>query len=160
MNSPRELGGRLLLSILALLFLTVLVLALISLINDWRQTESDEQIPEPAGPHTTVSQTTVPVFFNDTDLGTLGCYRAASGPMAGSFVVELTMTNGNPEEITVGIDLEGPEENRQQRAVTLTAVPDQAVITVIVPVSNGSVPFETCTVTAIQQGQQVILTGN
>ena len=143
-----------------MVFLTVLVVALISLINDWRQSESEEPFLAPAGPQTTVSQTTIPVIFNDTDLGTISCYRAASGPMAGSFVVELRMTNGNPEEITVGIDLVGAEENRQQRAVTLTTVPDQAIATVIVPDSNESVPFETCTVTAIQQGQQIILTGN
>jgi hypothetical protein len=111
----------------------------------------------PAGP-----LTSVPYQLDGTD-GTVSCFQATSGAPTGSFVVQVSSAAPVPDGMTVGVDLVASDGSRHDQAVTIPAQPDQGDVAVVVPGSastDGTAPYLDCTITAIQKGERVILTGS
>ena len=164
MRFTRRLGAGILLTVLALLFLTTLgfTLASLSQATDSTRIESETAAQPPGGglPPPSGSQTTVPIPLAGAAVANIACYRAASGAMAGSYVVQVDSTSTDPEQITVAIDLVGSDGGRQPRTVVVALGSDDGTVTMIVSDSNGATPFVDCRITAIQRGQRLILTGN
>ncbi|MCP3987883.1 MAG: hypothetical protein GY724_02315 [Actinomycetia bacterium] len=176
MHFARRLGAWIVLVLGSIAFLIALFLALASLVSagsSETRIESDtadaangtvapdldsptRSVPAsdaPAGP-----QTSVPYQFNGND-GSISCYRAASGASAGSYVVQVVAITPVTGDLTVGVELVSRDGTHQSRAVSIPAESGSEVVTMIVPDSNGADPFIDCTISAIQSGQRVIITG-
>lgn len=90
------------------------------------------------------------------------CGRAENGPDAGSLIVEIdgdAPTLG-PEEIIVAVDLLLTDGNRETRQVSVPSPADSGLQQAVIGDTADPDRYVSCTVTALQQGKRVILTGS
>ena len=141
-----------LLFLLALLMLLLVFLALFSLsqVDDGTAPPS---VDTEAGPLEPI--TSVPLGPEGT--GSVTCAR--SEDEESGYALQVVNPGDEPEDILVAIDLVEAEGFRSSRTVSVTAAPPGETVAVAVPDSADTNRFTGCTITAVQQGKQVTLTG-
>ena len=113
---------------------------------------SDEPSPDPASPTPSPGG----LSLNSAGIGSIDCRRtSASGA---SFQVILGSVEPDPDSLVVAVALRTEDEVAHPRTVqfSITAV-TEVVFTDVPDSSNPS--FVTCSITAIQRGRQVLITG-
>lgn len=110
--------------------------------------------PEPAGP-----QTAVALDGGESGAGGVTCGRPIDSTGPEPFQVEVDDPDAAAEELIIGIALVDGDGGRENRQITVPGSGGSDPRRVTVEGSDDRELYRSCVVTAIQRGQQVILTG-
>lgn len=113
--------------------------------------------PPASGPTGPAVNRSVPF---DASGGTVTCFRAATGPEAGWFVIQVVNTAPVADDVIVGVELAAGDQAGQDQAVPFPVLDAAGTTTVTVPGTGPGTGVTDCVVAALQIGEHLTLTGS